>query len=324
MPARTNEFQRMIFAIQSHISDGAVVTESKFLIDRDTQNPVEIDVVVEDVVGGFPIVVGIECVDRKRPATIEWLREMIAKHQGLPISKTVLVSKSGFTKEAALKAKKNNIEILTPKQAEVFPWSSLFKKIENSNAVGFEFYLKKLSIKFHGSIENRNIKLTSESKVSIESNLIPLPQLAMEAAEALGILRKILEDFHGIPKSKDHFDFSFIINNDAYLFDDNCIKVRIREISASIGFKFKSQGLKFSSINFNNQVFATSPLDGSLLGIGLTENSIATISGRNDGATKITIIDSNNKKIEMNVVEKIKMDDSQWLKIDNPLETASR
>lgn len=304
MPARSNDFQRMIFAIQSHLSDRGSVAESKFLIDKDTQNPVEIDVVVEDVVGGFPIVIGIECVDRKRPATIEWLREMITKHEGLPISKTVLVSKSGFTKEAALKAKKNNIQLLTPKQAEQFSWSSLFKKFEKSNIVGFEFYPVKVSIKFHDSIANKKIEINANSIVFLDSNSTPLLQLVMQAAKDSGLTRKIMEEFHQISKFTDHFDFSFIIHDDAHFLASDGAKMKIKEISASVGFRHNSQALKFSATQVNDQIFATSKLDGSLLGMGLKGNAIATVSTGDEGALKITIIDSENKKIPMDVLSK--------------------
>ena len=41
--------------------------------------------------------IGIECTAGGRPATVEWVNEMIGKHGELPVDKTILVSKSGFT-----------------------------------------------------------------------------------------------------------------------------------------------------------------------------------------------------------------------------------
>lgn len=129
MPKRSNEFQQLIYSIQHRVADGATVTESKFLIDRQTGDEVEVDIAIQSIVNGFPITISIEVRDRGRPATIEWVRESIGKHATLPTNKLVLVSKSGFTKSALKKATENEIEALSLEQAEDYQWSDATKQL---------------------------------------------------------------------------------------------------------------------------------------------------------------------------------------------------
>jgi hypothetical protein len=101
MPKRTNTFQQVIYMIQRQLAGtNAVVTESKFLEHRHTGNAAEVDVVIEGKLAGQDVTLGIECTAGKRPATIEWVQQMIGKHQGMPISRSILVSQSGFTRNA--------------------------------------------------------------------------------------------------------------------------------------------------------------------------------------------------------------------------------
>ena len=46
MPKRTNEFQSLIYLIQSQLTKDATVTESGMLVDKDTGDLAEVDVVV--------------------------------------------------------------------------------------------------------------------------------------------------------------------------------------------------------------------------------------------------------------------------------------
>ena len=84
MPKRTNEFQQLVVLIQTQLSERATVTESRLMRDKLTGADVEVDVTVETSVNGVDICLGIECTAKKRKATVEWVREMHAKHSMLP------------------------------------------------------------------------------------------------------------------------------------------------------------------------------------------------------------------------------------------------
>lgn len=139
MPRRTNEFQQIVFIIQRQLAGKAVVTESMMLKDVFTGRDVEVDVVVVARVAGCEIVIGVECTAEARPATVEWVREMLGKHDSLPIDKTILVSRSGFTPDALMLANARNIAALTLETAEQSDWSDLIRDLNDLTLSKFDF-----------------------------------------------------------------------------------------------------------------------------------------------------------------------------------------
>jgi hypothetical protein len=111
--------------LHRQLDDAADVTESKFLPDPETGGDlVEVDVTIETKsTSGIPFTIGIECQDRGRKATVEWVRAVHGKHKSLAIDKSVLVAKSGFTKQALRKARSLNMETLTIEEAKAAPWA---------------------------------------------------------------------------------------------------------------------------------------------------------------------------------------------------------
>ena len=112
MPRRSNEFQKLVYLVKRHVSASASVTESKMLIDRATLAEREVDVCIEDRIADHDITISIECRDRGRKADVGWVEEMKAKHERLPTSGLVLVSRNGFSAEASRVAQVNGIETL--------------------------------------------------------------------------------------------------------------------------------------------------------------------------------------------------------------------
>ena len=74
MPARTNEFQRLIAVIQSHLDPGSTVTESAMFADVVTGTSREVDIAVAGRVAGQAVTVSIECRDRSRGPDVTWIR----------------------------------------------------------------------------------------------------------------------------------------------------------------------------------------------------------------------------------------------------------
>lgn len=140
MPQRTNPFQRLVYLIQHQLATGATVTESKLLLDKRSRRSVEVDVVVEGMFGGTALVVGVECTARQRPATAEWVDQMLGKHSDLPVDKTVLVSRSGFTPEAKAKAEAHGAEALHVRDAEARDWSNWLVDVRNLRYATFKLH----------------------------------------------------------------------------------------------------------------------------------------------------------------------------------------
>lgn len=98
---RSTPFHAIVRLVRQQLAQpGVTVTESKFLRDTVLGIEREVDIVVEGEFDGEPMVISIEVIERGRSATLSWVQEMIAKHRGLPTNRLLLVSKSGFTRNA--------------------------------------------------------------------------------------------------------------------------------------------------------------------------------------------------------------------------------
>jgi hypothetical protein len=128
MPKRTNEFQRLILSINNHFaSKSAKVTESAMLFDPTTEQDREIDILIEDEIGGYKLSIGVECTTVKRPLSVGQLDGLLAKHKDCGINKSVIVSKSGFASTTIKKAKKLGVEVISYEAASEKDWPSEFQ-----------------------------------------------------------------------------------------------------------------------------------------------------------------------------------------------------
>ena len=119
MPRRTNVFQEVVAIIQQHMAGGATVEESAMLTSSPAGVEREVDVVIRSRIAGHDVVVSVEATARRRPVDVLWVEGMVAKHADLPTSKLVLVSESGFTKEARRRAQEKMAVALAPEDIDV-------------------------------------------------------------------------------------------------------------------------------------------------------------------------------------------------------------
>ena len=131
MPQRSNAFQQLITLLHQQLDDRAVVTESKMLRDQRTGDNREVDIVIDARSGGYPISIGVECIDHKRKASVEWVERMWAKHQDLHTDKIVLVSRSGFARNASAKADELGIVTLSLDNAAKADWTRIAGKLDS-------------------------------------------------------------------------------------------------------------------------------------------------------------------------------------------------
>lgn len=132
MPQRSTLIQRVVFQIQRQLAADARVEESAFLVDRASGARREVDVVVRRRLADHEVVVAVECRDHRRKATVEWVEQMAMKHSGLPTSKPVLVSRSGFSRQAAEKARHLGVDAYSFDYTARGDWRSLLG--ENSES----------------------------------------------------------------------------------------------------------------------------------------------------------------------------------------------
>ncbi len=75
MPARTNIFQRLVAAIHQDLGPRWQLSESRLLVETFTGAVREVEVVAQASVGGYPLLMGIEARDGKRPADVRWVEQ---------------------------------------------------------------------------------------------------------------------------------------------------------------------------------------------------------------------------------------------------------
>lgn len=123
MPARSNRFQTLVRQVQEQLATtSCIVRESQMLRDLRDGKEREVDIVVEGQVGPHSVIVSVEATDGARPASIEWVERMCAKHQYLPTNKLILASRSGFTKSAASEARSRGAMPIALSEASRLDW----------------------------------------------------------------------------------------------------------------------------------------------------------------------------------------------------------
>ena len=104
MPARTNDFQKLVALIQASLAPlGAKVTESAMVSTPNLSDPTEIDVLIEHESEHFRMKIAYEARDTGRRFSKTSFNELFGKYvgnSGVPVDKFVFVSSSGFTKGA--------------------------------------------------------------------------------------------------------------------------------------------------------------------------------------------------------------------------------
>lgn len=97
------------------------------LVDKETGEEREVDVLITVDAAPYKLFIGIEVVSGSRPADVSWVERMCAKHAALPVDKLILVSERGFTQAALTKARANCIEALTLERALATDWRLISK-----------------------------------------------------------------------------------------------------------------------------------------------------------------------------------------------------
>lgn len=133
MPKRSNLFQQLALLVHKSLEPEWKVTESEMLVDSVTGEPREVDIVATSHVRDHQIVLSIECRDHARPADVTWVESMAKKHEHLRTSKLVLWSRSGFTKQALVKAEALNIDAISQAEATIPTWAHLARELKKGH-----------------------------------------------------------------------------------------------------------------------------------------------------------------------------------------------
>jgi len=99
----------VVAALEASLRPGASIEVRKKLVDSSTGRLREVDVFVIHEVAGEIQKVGIECRHHKRKVGVAYLEQMVTKKKDLGLDRLHVVSASGFTRGAVLKARNHRI-----------------------------------------------------------------------------------------------------------------------------------------------------------------------------------------------------------------------
>lgn len=257
MPKRTNEFQQIIYMIQKQLANTAVVTESKMLKNTRTGALAEVDIAIEVKVGGIPLKIGVECTAKGRPATVEWVREMIGKHQDLPINKSILVSKMGYTPEALRTAKAHDFSAIMLEEAEKLNWETFVEDIESLILGSFAFTAKGGSVQYDKSeLDGHEITIRPELQIIEEGRDIPV-SFAEYVNGIIGnkhVVEQVMQDWLKVTREERSTSFDFTVSmtpsTTTNIATDAGRLCRVKSIDVIVHAELESTPLSLKSAKF--------------------------------------------------------------------------
>ncbi|TMU54811.1 restriction endonuclease [Flagellimonas algicola] len=110
MPRKGRKLELLVKFLESiELPGNATVTSPDYIEDKDTGQPREVDISIRCKVGTIPLLIVLECRDRKAIQGTPWVEEVIGKVNSINADKAVLISSSGFSEPAKKKAKLNGL-----------------------------------------------------------------------------------------------------------------------------------------------------------------------------------------------------------------------
>jgi hypothetical protein len=147
LPKRSNEFQKLVYLIQEQMKDrpDTVVTESKMLVDWVTGMEREVDIVVACKSNNVPFTLAFECRGRSDKAAIDWVEQMLKKHEHLS-HKLVLVDMEGFSAAALRLAVMHGADTVVLNEATKTDWPARIDEYRELLFASFEGHVTSFSV----------------------------------------------------------------------------------------------------------------------------------------------------------------------------------
>ncbi len=277
MPKRTNKFQQLVVALEACHSESLVVSESKLLIDTYTGAKREVDIFIESTCGLHDVKISIEVSAKSRPADVIWVEQLVSKHSNLPTNKLALISESGYTKEALLKAAAQNVEVLTLEEATDTDWPTVFLAEEEGY---FQLFNINYECSAHVSNNSKLVKAPLDSLVDTPEREVPtdvgiIARHILDMPETISILsEQVTTSSNREFNIRYPFPKKSTINIKGRLFG-------LIEIVINISVEFKSTPIKYfsKSLKGNSMAIGQATGEDSSLCFAVKKDSNGAIKG---------------------------------------------
>ncbi len=118
------QLEVLIAEIQRDLAPGAKVTHNATLPGYDSETDRQIDVLVEQQIGQFPMRIIFDCKDYARPVDVKGVESFIGMIKDVRAHQGCLVSAKGFTASAKKVAKRAGIALYSPVDTAPHKWQT--------------------------------------------------------------------------------------------------------------------------------------------------------------------------------------------------------
>jgi hypothetical protein len=287
VPKRTNEYQKLVLAINKHLaSSNAIVTESKMLYDPVSEQDREIDILIEDNSGPYKLTIGIECTAKSRPIGVSVIEQLITKHKNVGIQKIVIVSKSGFTVSAQKFAEKMQIDAISFGQALSQSWPSFLNKARDVRLILNSTTINDIDFNVTFMEDAEKVEYSLESTVLTDTNerllISDFVYHLISSSSTHNIKESNVVDVEVIyGGSKHHGEWTF--KHEIIITDKNGVKAKCTKMSANYTIVCSSSPEQLSYEDFKNKPVIYGSSDN--LGANKDTNITVTATGNNEGVS---------------------------------------
>ncbi|PPT30109.1 restriction endonuclease [Xanthomonas arboricola] len=258
MPARTNDFQKLVKVINRRLAGtGVTITESAMLYDPISETNREIDILIEANVVHQPIKIGIECTAVAHALDVRAIESFKEKHRNVGINKTIVVSRRGFTSTAKIYAEKNHIKLLTFGDAKSENWPKTFNRLKGLSIYGRRYFLREIFLEFRTGTKEPDFIVDHNLYVLQAGEKVPLIQFAGKAFQNSGITKHAFNELKANEVNPDPFiQVGFLLDEKFEFFDSTGRLARPHGLTVVMGYKSKYHDLGIQSISYDGRDIA--------------------------------------------------------------------
>jgi hypothetical protein len=254
MPARTNDFQKLVKVINRHLAPtDAKITESAMLYDPESETDREIDILVESTLLNCNIKIGIECTAVGSPLEIRPIESFKEKHRKVGINQTVVVSKNGFTDSAKKYATKNHIKLLTFNSAKSENWLKTFDRLKSLSIYGRNYFLRNVSATFTQDKAEPGFIFDQQVTVINDGGPVPIIKFAGDLFVSADISTRAFKELKENEESATDpwVEVGFQLD-EKYEFRDQAGRVaKPQSITVVMGYKSKYRSLDTKQVSYD-------------------------------------------------------------------------
>lgn len=159
---------------KSSLPEDAKLSSPGFLLDKVTGVKREVDILIEYEIGTHPVKIILECRDRNSPQDATWIEQVVGKISDIRVDKAIVVSSSGFTKGALVKAEDKKIETRTYSEINkevIESWC----KMEHFSVFTTDFIIKQATVEIRQGDSKTTIDGILENSTITDTIFTVLP-----------------------------------------------------------------------------------------------------------------------------------------------------